>query len=711
LETTTADFDKLLANGDISESEAFLQAVIEYNISGLLIFQENRIVFSNPRTQELLGLNEEEIKNTDPFLLVHPEDRPVLKERAARRLAGEAAPAEYEFRIVNRQGQTRWLRLLARLVQYRSKPASLATIIDVTERRAAEEEVQEKERLNRIILDSLPHPAMLISKDKVILAANRSASEMGARVGGYCWEEFAGETFTSKVDSPDHGSGPNASRIEKIACRFCRAEEAMKSRRALKEPELRAFGRVFEAWWVPVGDTAYLHFMIDVTERKHAETRVTESEQRYRLLTESMTEGLLVMDRDGSIRSFNRKWKQIWGSETDDLVGRPIGDLFSGPKKSLVEALIASQMENPDPFEAYIETAGRKKTLCSVTITPLLTPEGDHVGSFALFTDMTGLRGEEENAVHELEGIIGHDPLMLKLFDQIREVAPYNFPVVLMGESGTGKELVAKAIHRLSGRANKLFVPVSCGALAEPLLESELFGHVKGAFTGALRERKGRFALADGGTIFLDEIGELSPSTQVKLLRVLQESTFERVGDNRIIEVDMRVIAATNKDLKKEVSARRFREDLYYRLSVVPIYLPPLRDRIGDVPLLADYFLKITSKETGRPQPSLSVDALRAFINHHWPGNVRELRNAVEYAFVKCVGGKIEPKHLPASVLKISKKEGTRKPRSKKLDEEAVRKCLENAKGNRAKAARLLGVSRATLYRYLSQAQEPGSGE
>jgi PAS domain S-box-containing protein len=702
LEPKTTDLEEILDNGDICENDAFLRAVIAYNVSGLIIFQEERIIFANPAAEKLLGLKEEEIKNTDPFLLVHPEDRPILQERAARRLAGEATPDEYEFRIINRQGQTRWMHLLAKRVHYRSKPATLATIIDVTDRRNAEEELQEKERLNRIILDSLPHPAMLIRQDKLILATNRAATEMGAKVGGYCWKEFAGESSTSQDHASNHGSGTSLSQTKEMACRFCRAEEAMQSQRTVKETEVIAFGRVFEAWWVPVGNAAYLHFMIDVTDRKHTEACVAESEQRYRLLTESMNEGLLIMDRRGSIQSFNRKWKEIFGSAADGLVGRPIADLFCGPKKSLVEAFIANHTETSNPFEAFIETEGRKRRLCSVTIRPLLTPGDEHVGSFALFTDLTGLRAEEQDAVHELEGIIGHDPLILKLFDQIREVAPYDFPVVLMGESGTGKELVAKAIHRLSGRANKLFVPINCSALADALLESELFGHVKGAFTGAMRERKGRFALADGGTIFLDEIGELSPSTQVKLLRVLQEGTFERVGDNRMIKVDMRVIAATNKDLKKEVDRGRFREDLYYRLSVVPIYLCPLRDRIGDLPLLADHFLKITSKETGEPQPSLSSDALKALMNHNWPGNVRELRNALEFAFVKCSGDKIERNHLPASVFRFLKKEVTRERRKKKIDEAALRRGLENAKGNRAKAARLLGVSRATLYRYLS---------
>jgi len=307
-------------------------------------------------------------------------------------------------------------------------------------------------------------------------------------------------------------------------------------------------------------------------------------------------------------------------------------------------------------------------------------------------------------------GIVGRDAKMLQLFDTIREVAEVNVPVLIQGESGTGKELVAAAIHNEGYSAEEAFVPVNCGALPEGVLESELFGHVKGAFTGAVRDRKGRFELADGGTIFLDEIGELPGATQVKLMRVLQEGTFQRVGGEETIKVDVRVISATNKNLAEEVAAGRFREDLFYRLCVVPIYLPPLRERRNDIPLLAEHLLKRALAEVGREDVVLSPEAVDVMIDYDWAGNVRELENALRYALVKCRDNLLLPGHLPLKILKAQRhvpeqicSNKPRKRRKRKLNAERVWRALEEAGGNKIEAARKLGVSRATLYRFLQE--------
>jgi transcriptional regulator with GAF, ATPase, and Fis domain len=309
-------------------------------------------------------------------------------------------------------------------------------------------------------------------------------------------------------------------------------------------------------------------------------------------------------------------------------------------------------------------------------------------------------------------GIVGRDAKMLQLFDTIREVAEVNVPVMIEGDSGTGKELVATAIHNEGPFADKPFVPVNCGALPEGILESELFGHVKGAFTGAVRDRKGRFELADGGTIFLDEVGELPGATQVKLLRVLQGGIFQRVGGEENIKVDVRVISATNKKLAEEVAAGRFREDLFYRLCVVPIYLPPLRERRNDIPLLAEHLLKRALSEVGREDVVLSPEAVDVMIDYNWAGNVRELENAIRYALVKCRDNLLLPGHLPLKILKAQRhvrgQTCPKKPknrRKRKLDAERVWRALEEAGGNKIEAARRLGVSRATLYRFLQESE------
>ena len=319
-------------------------------------------------------------------------------------------------------------------------------------------------------------------------------------------------------------------------------------------------------------------------------------------------------------------------------------------------------------------------------------------------SELTTLR-RRLKADQSFAGIIGRDVKMQELFENIREVAEVDVPVLIQGESGTGKELVAAAIHNEGIRANKPFVPVNCGALPEGLLASELFGHVKGSFTGALRDKKGRFELANGGTLFLDEVVDLPKDMQAKLLRVLQEGTFERVGDEKTKSVDVRIISAANRDLKNEVKMGNFRDDLYYRIAVVPIYLPSLRERKNDIPLLIDHFFRRIVKDGRQNNPDISDEAVSLLMDYHWPGNVRELENVIQFAIVKCRGRKILPKDLPVELYKQDMLGASRGP-SRKLSLEIVTSALVKSGGNKAKAARLLGVGRATLYRFLAEYPE-----
>jgi len=293
-----------------------------------------------------------------------------------------------------------------------------------------------------------------------------------------------------------------------------------------------------------------------------------------------------------------------------------------------------------------------------------------------------------------LDNIVGTSPAMQAVFDVIEQVAPTKVSVLITGESGTGKELVAQAIHENSPRVNAPFVKLHCAALAETILESELFGHEKGAFTGSIARREGRFKQADGGTLFLDEIGDISPSIQVKLLRFLQERTFERVGGNETLKVDVRIIAATNRDLTAEVAAGRFREDLYYRLNVVPIEMPPLRARPSDLLPLATHFLQRVSSDNGKRIEGFADDAIERIAAYRWPGNVRELENVIERAVVLCDGPKLTAKHLPAGVGAVSR--GTvRIPGSTmgEIERHAILTTLEACGGRTAQAAQMLDIS------------------
>ena len=310
-----------------------------------------------------------------------------------------------------------------------------------------------------------------------------------------------------------------------------------------------------------------------------------------------------------------------------------------------------------------------------------------------------------------LENLVGESPAMKEVFEVVQQVAPARATVLLLGESGTGKEMVAKVIHQLSPRAQQPMVSVHCAALAPTLLESELFGHEKGAFTGAHERRIGRFEQAQGGTLFLDEIGEIDASVQIKLLRFLGERTFERVGSNKTLSADVRLIAATNRDLEERVKEGAFREDLFFRLRVVEIRLPPLRDRLEDIPLLARTFLAELSRENDKPVKGFTPEAFDLLMRYHWPGNVRELRTTVEHAVVLCRGEKVTVRDLPAALREGAAKGPEEKDMkrvlarsdltAKEAEREMILRALKATGGNRTDAAKRLGVSRRTLHRKL----------
>jgi len=311
-----------------------------------------------------------------------------------------------------------------------------------------------------------------------------------------------------------------------------------------------------------------------------------------------------------------------------------------------------------------------------------------------------------------LDRILGRSGEMEKVLDRVRQVADSKASVLLEGESGTGKELVARAVHGLSSRRSGPFVAVHCAALSPQLLESELFGHEKGSFTGATERRIGRFEQANGGTIFLDEIGEIDATTQVKLLRVLGERSLERVGGNRLIEVDVRLVAATHRSLEQLVRERKFREDLYFRIRVVQIHLPPLRDRPEDIPLLAEAFRQEYGKENGKGEVAFAPESMALLMKYSWPGNVRELRTAVEHGVVLSQGNMIEPNDLPSAIRRgqgvVPLSKGMEPPKLEDIERGAIEVALEKSGKNITEAAKALGISRRTLHRKLAESTSRG---
>jgi len=424
-------------------------------------------------------------------------------------------------------------------------------------------------------------------------------------------------------------------------------------------------------------------------------------------ILDNLMEGIIAHDMQRRILFFNRAAERITGFSRDEVIGRDCHTVFGSPFCG-AKCSFCGQIELPDDFthHGYTINATTKSgevRHIEMSVTGMRDESQTVIGVLAAFRDLTDMISMQLRLgeLTSFSGIIGRDRKMREVFEQIRNLAATDFAVHITGETGTGKELVANAIHDQSPRAGKPFVPVNCGALPEGLLESELFGHVKGAFSGAIRDKKGRFELAHGGTIFLDEVSELPRHMQVKLLRALQEGTFERVGGERTITVDVRVISATNKDLRREMELGNFREDLYYRLNVVPVRIPALRERKNDVPLLASHFLK-QAAQNGKKPAALSKEALSLMMDYPWPGNVRELQNAVHFALVKSRYETIQPEHLPLELRKMTCAPVRPGPECR-LTKEMVVQALSQAGGNRSRAAKLLGVGRATLYRFLEK--------
>jgi PAS domain S-box-containing protein len=425
------------------------------------------------------------------------------------------------------------------------------------------------------------------------------------------------------------------------------------------------------------------------------------------VILDHLADGIIAHDTQRHITWFNSAAERITGYDRHEVIGNDCDQVFSG---GFCGGKCPFCNDTPDfdnlNYPLKITTKDGHQKRVEMSVVAMRNESGDFQGVLASFhdiTEVTQLRRQLKN-VQSFHGIIGSDDKMQMIYELIGDLAVSDCPVVVQGESGTGKELIAGAIHGESRRVGRPFVTVNCGALPEGILESELFGHVRGAFTGAVRDKKGRFELADGGTIFLDEVGELSPNMQVKLLRVLQEGTFDRVGGEKPARVDVRVISATNRDLREMVRKGKFREDLYYRLCVVPVNLPPLRERRNDIPLLINHFIERAGKDIDRPIKGIAPDAMHCLIDYQWPGNIRELQNAIQYAFVKCKTEMLQTEHLPPEILSHAAQAQTTIVRSRgKLDFAQVKDALQKTNGNKVKTAQILGVGRATLYRFLRE--------
>lgn len=420
----------------------------------------------------------------------------------------------------------------------------------------------------------------------------------------------------------------------------------------------------------------------------------------------SVTDAIITVDQNLTILDANDAAGKLCGLVPAEVIGKTFTEVVRYCNKSCVDLLKEGLAKKIFQKEYRLECRYKLRPNQIVTVTgaPLRDQDNTLLGAVLVIRDITRITEMERKLQHPhlLHNIVGQSSKMLQVYRLLDQLIKTDINVLITGETGTGKELIARALHYGSPRASKPLVTVNCSALAETLLESELFGHVKGAFTGAERDRMGRFQAAHGGTIFLDEIGDISPLIQSKLLRVLESKQIERVGESKPIPVDVRLVAATHRDLKKMVEQGTFREDLYYRLKVMEISLPPLRERPEDLSLLVDHFFSLLNKRFQKTIDGASREVLQAFQNYPWPGNIRELEHALEHAFVLCNGPVITLEHLPPEIQEAWTGEDARE-KGAPLTAADLRRALDQAQGNKAKAARLLGISRQTLYELISK--------
>ena len=450
--------------------------------------------------------------------------------------------------------------------------------------------------------------------------------------------------------------------------------------------------------------------MLSLTETIQEKTQaLLDEKNKLDAIFNSNIEGTFTIDMEWNVASFNKSAEKITGYSREEAINKKCWEIFSSNlcrNGCHMESTMSSRISSIGN-ELTIKNREKKLIPIKVNSAPLLNSIDEQVGAVETFIDISEIKNLSEHISekYKFANIIGKSKSMNKVYSLLESVAQTDSSVLITGESGTGKELVARAIHLHSDRKSAPFIAINCNAFAESLIESELFGHEKGAFTGAIKNKTGRFELAKEGTLFLDEIGDLSPQIQVKLLRVLETKQFEQVGGIEPITLNARIIAATNKDLKKEIERERFREDLLFRINVINIDLPPLRERMEDFPILVNHFIDLFNEKLKKKITGISADAFKLLTKYNWPGNIRELENVIEHGFVLCQGEIIHLEHLPEKLInKIENSDNNNKP-SPIIDAEKklILDTLEKHKGNKNETAKALGINKSTLWRKMKK--------
>lgn len=699
-----------------------------------LDFDTQRIVECNRQAERLLGYTKEELLAMTVKDFWQQADEQRLVQQLLQSLK-ERRSAKFQERQVRRKdGALVWVEINASIIEYRGKQAIFANLRDVTPRKSAEAEREAIDAVNNALLSGQPI-------EEVYRAVSRAAAMMFA---------------FDRMDLLLHGNMPRTIRIfftaqaEKVTFSLTDREVSLAGSPLeqiirLGKPEIVEYpadahphlfamidGRLAESLFFPLlfkeQVIGMLHFGRYARDRFAASCMdflhriapqiamtidnmllfhaVSEEKAVYKHLIENVNEVVFQADPKGTILFVNHRIQDILGYTPEEMTGANFFSCVIPEDLEEAKAAFRLTLRREQPLSGEFRVFHKQGAMLTISIyTRPIFEDGRTVGMQGIIQDITPPAARFAAPREGLHEMVGRSPKMQEIYDLIVSVAQTDSTVLIHGESGTGKELIAQAIHAYSHRQNKPFIVVNCAAYSEHLLESELFGHERGAFTGAHRRKLGRFELAKGGTLFLDEIGEISPHSQILLLRVLQNKTFERVGGEKTLESDVRIVAATNKNLETEMNAKRFREDLFYRLNVIMIEVPPLRQRKEDIPDLIEHFRKKYSKSTGKQVLKCSQSAMELLMRYDWFGNVRELENTIERAVVMASGATILPEDLPAKlrqgVVVIPEEPSAKANPAASLYEherDLILKTLQATKWNKYQTAKLLGITRSTLY-------------
>jgi len=713
----------------LRQAEARYQGFFENVIEG--VFQSTksgRYLMVNPGLAAILGFETPaeliaHFRDLRSQLYVDPADRDTLF-----RVLGECGQIKgFETQFICKDGSTKWISLTAREVRDPTSGELLyieGLNIDITARKEAERALKESEEKFRHTFDQSPIGASMVSLDNTFLRANEAFS----RLTGYTEAELKTITFDAITHPDERGESLRQySRVKHGEIDSWEQDKRYITKDGREVWVHLSAGLVRDSAGRPLYLLPMVQSINERVETERAMQAIHAEKERLRSGLEavfrSIPDAIITVDTDMRIIQTNRALCEVCCIGADLSLNTDLSTITGSCKRGCFSVLRTTLETRKPVFEHRVECQTRTPgKVVVINSSPLIDQDNHFAGAVLVIRDITRLADLEKRLtdLHSHRGIVGKSKVMQDIYAVLDQLSDVESTVLITGESGTGKELVAEALHYGGARCKGPLIKVNCSALSESLLESELFGHMRGAFTGAIRDKIGRFEAAEGGTIFLDEIGDISPRIQLNLLRVLERKEFERVGDSHTRKANVRVLAATNVDLLEKIRQGLFREDLYYRLKVMVIQLPPLRERTEDIPLLMTHFINQFQASFGKHIAKCSDEVMRLFMTYPWPGNVRELKYSLEHACILCPGGEITAQHLPADLVRFG--QGLMRGHSlawpapapahhhgskSGLTRDDVLRALAHAGDNRAKAARLLGVDRRTLYRNMEKHQIP----